>query len=249
MSGPMMTAIPGRVRPAARPPRRVDAQERMARSIADAIADRRLPPGTKLTEERLAAIFGVSRARVRSVLSSLAQVGIVTLRPNRGAYVAQPTAREAREVFEARRIVERGIVERLARSVPRDAVDRLNRHIAEERKAAAAGDRAGLIRLSGDFHLLLGELAGNATLAEFLDALIRRSSLAIAAGPAAAGADCSSHEHHDIVEALVGGDAERAVRLMTEHLAAVEARLALGDEAPKIDLDAVFGVVKAWRVE
>ena len=55
--------------------------------------------------------FGVSRTRIRPVLVRLANEQVVTLTPNRGAAIAQPTAQEAREVFEARRLIEPRLVE------------------------------------------------------------------------------------------------------------------------------------------
>ncbi|AWK89813.1 GntR family transcriptional regulator (plasmid) [Azospirillum thermophilum] len=224
-------------------PRGAQAHDRIVQSVVDAIADRRLPPGTKLTEERLAQIFGVSRARIRTALSALAQIGVVELRPNRGAFVARPSAREAREVFEARRIVERGLLDRLAGAgpLPADAVARLRAHLAKEKAAAAADDRVAMIRLSGDFHLLLADLAGNGTLATFLDSLVRQSSLAIAALEVRQSPDCAAHEHQAIVEALAAGEGERAMHLMMEHLGAVEDRLAPDPGVPEVDLFAVFG--------
>ena len=84
-----------------------DMYERMV----SAILDHRLPPGTKLVEDKLAAAFGVSRTRVRPVLVRLANEQVVTLTPNRGASIAQPTPQEALEVFEARRLLEPRLVE------------------------------------------------------------------------------------------------------------------------------------------
>ena len=83
-----------------------DIYERMVETILD----HRLPPGTKLVEDRLATAFGVSRTRIRPVLVRLANEQIVTLTPNRGATVAQPTEAEAREVFEVRRMIEPGLL-------------------------------------------------------------------------------------------------------------------------------------------
>ena len=227
----------------ARAPRDAQRHEHIVQSIMDAIADRRLPPGTKLTEERLAQIFGVSRARVRSALAALAQVGLVELRPNRGAYVARPSVREAREVFEARRIVESGLLDRLTRGGPlaTGVLARLRAHLAQEKAAEAANDRAAIIRLSGDFHLLLADLAGNRTLSGFLDSLVRQSSLALAALESRPATDCSAHEHEAIVDALAAADRERANRLMMEHLEAVEGRLAPESGDPDVNLFAVFG--------
>ena len=77
--------------------------------IFEAILEQRLAPGTKLSEEALGEIFGVSRTIIRRALSRLAHEGVVLLRPNRGAVVASPSVEEARQVFLARRLVERAI--------------------------------------------------------------------------------------------------------------------------------------------
>ncbi|MBP2231630.1 DNA-binding GntR family transcriptional regulator [Azospirillum agricola] len=240
--------------PTAAPPRRASrgrsgAEARIVQSIGEAIADRRLPPGTKLAEESLAQVFGVSRERVRKVLLLLAQRRVVTLIPNRGAFVAKPTAREAREVFEARRVIERAIMEtldRLARPLPPGVLARLNEHRAREEAAEAAGDRKALIRLSGQFHLLLAEFAGNATLAGILGDLIDRSGLAIAAFERRSSHSCSAEDHRRLIDALAdpGPDRNRAgeaVRLMMEHLDTIERQLDLeAKPEPLIDLKSVF---------
>src|SRR3982751_2740043 len=74
--------------------------------LRDAILTHSLSPGTKLPEDELGEVYSVSRTIVRSALQSLAHDRLVTLEPNRGAFVAQPTKTEAREVFEARALIE-----------------------------------------------------------------------------------------------------------------------------------------------
>src|SRR5260370_33927824 len=64
--------------------------------IYAAIAGQELPPGTRLREDQIRQIFGVSRARIRKVFSRLAVAGLVSIDPNRGASVAKPSSREAR---------------------------------------------------------------------------------------------------------------------------------------------------------
>src|SRR5271165_969320 len=66
------------------------------RSVLDAVVEHRLPPGAKLTEEQLGAIFGASRTTVRSALQALAHGHIVTLAPHRSAFVSAPTMETAR---------------------------------------------------------------------------------------------------------------------------------------------------------
>ncbi|MFN3579100.1 MAG: GntR family transcriptional regulator, partial [Pseudomonas sp.] len=81
-----------------------------------AIANRKLPPGIKISEERLCRVFGVSRTRLREVFFRLAQDRIITLKPNRGAYVTRPSVKDSNEVFAARRAIEVAVVAALCRS-------------------------------------------------------------------------------------------------------------------------------------
>src|ERR1700712_1276566 len=81
--------------------------------IYNAIVEHRLMPGTKLPEEHVAELFSVSRTQVRGVLQRLAVEQLVTLIPNRGAFVATPSADEARDVLGVRRTLEPAIVLRL----------------------------------------------------------------------------------------------------------------------------------------
>lgn len=241
---PIMTTAPTSKPPRRRPVGRNSAEARIVRSIGEAIADRRLPPGTKLAEESLAQVFGVSRERVRKVLLLLAQRQVVTLIPNRGAFVAKPTPREAREVFEARRVIERAIMEKLERvprPLPPEMLARLRDHGTLEDEAERAADRKAMIRLSGQFHLLLAEFAGNTTLANILAGLIDRSGLAIAAFERRSSHTCSAQDHRRLIAALADHSPGEAAALMMEHLDSVEHQLDL-DSKPEasIDLKAIF---------
>jgi DNA-binding GntR family transcriptional regulator len=210
------------------------------RRIAAAIFEQRLPPGTKLTEDTLGAIFGVSRTIVRNALLRLAHEKIVEIRPNRGAVVASPTAEEARHVFEARRVVEAAIVSCAAQTITRPRLARLRQLAEEERAAHARGDRRAWVRLSGAFHLELAAIAGNGVLADFLRDLVSRTSLIVALNDAPGQSACGLLEHRRVLDAIAGDDAPQAVTLMTQHLQSCEDRLNLGDSKSSVDLRAVF---------
>ena len=129
--------------------------------------------------------------------------GLVTLEPNRGAFVAQPTVEQARDVFEARRLIEPGIATRLARQPDRTAaVARLRQHVAAERKARAAGDVRTIVRLSGEFHMLLAELSGNHVLAKSMRELALLTCLVIALYDRPATPSCLGEEHGEITDAI-----------------------------------------------
>lgn len=222
-------------------------EAQMYERIVSAILDHRLPPGTKLVEDRLASTFGVSRTRVRPVLVRLANEQVVTLTPNRGATVAQPTEREAREVFEARRLIEPRLVELFVNSATPQAVAQLRALIEAEEAARAAGDLRRAVRLSGDFHLAIAEGVGHETLGRVLRELVSRTSLVLMTySPAQAtereqAATCGCREHHALIDAIRLGDAPEAMRRMVDHLTRIEAQLVFDDvEAPLDDLDALL---------
>lgn len=194
------------------------------------IAEKRLRPGTRLKEEQLAEIFEVSRARIRQALSMLESDGLVTIQPNRGASVAEPSVEEARDVFHVRKLIEVRVIERLIDKVTDADLPRLEAHLAQERAALARGDTSAAIRLSGGFHLLLAELSGSDFLATVLRDLISRSSLITAMYRGHHAHNCGPDDHDGLIRAIRTRDGERAQRLMREHLEHVEAELDLTEE-------------------
>jgi DNA-binding GntR family transcriptional regulator len=194
--------------------------------IDAAIVEQVLRPGTKLGEEALCAIFGVSRTLIRRVLHRLAGEHVVELLPNRGAFVARPSVADARDVFAARRVLEAGVVAALADRLSETQAIRLRSQIALERAAHDAGDRRALIRLSGAFHVLLAELAGNPVIVRFLRELVARTALIIAMYEAPGASCCSPDEHAALLAALARGG-EDADRAMWRHLEGIEGRLDL----------------------
>lgn len=212
-----------------------------------AIAERRLRPGTRLKEEELAEIFGVTRARIRQALAGLEREGLVTIVPNRGALVAAPTVEEAGDVLFARRAIEQRIVERLAGQiragdVAPDAIAGLRAHVDRERAAAKAGVAADLIRLSGGFHQRLAELVGSAFLCSVLRDLISRSSLITAIYRDTAHDNCGPDEHDRIIDALSRGDVDAVRAAMGAHLDHIEADLDLDrHRQPEPDLRSALG--------
>ncbi|MEJ7668854.1 MAG: GntR family transcriptional regulator [Casimicrobiaceae bacterium] len=209
--------------------------------VLSAILEHQLPPGTQLVEERLASVFGVSRTKIRQALARLAHDSIVTVVPNRGAFVSSPTVEEAREVFEARRLIEPSLVERVACAATAAQIARLREHVALESAARAAGDKRSIIRLSGEFHQIIAEAAGNSFLARAMRELETLTCLVIILYDAPNGPSCPYHEHSNITDAVEAHDADRAAALMLEHLNHVESSLDLRQAVVgDIDLEAVF---------
>lgn len=211
------------------PPLQPVAAETIARRIWAAIAERKLRPGTRLKEEELADIFSVSRARVRQALVALERDGMVTLVPNRGAFVSEPTVEEARDVFFARKVMEGRLIERLIDRITPAEIETLRAHVREERRAHAESNFAAVVRLSGEFHLRLAELSGSRYLHQVLRDLVSRTSLITAMHQPNMMHNCGPDEHEQIVLAIAGGETARAKHLMEHHLTDIENALQLDD--------------------
>jgi DNA-binding GntR family transcriptional regulator len=206
------------------------SQRRIRDAIRDAIVDRRLAPGTKLTETDVGALFGVSRTLVRGALQALSHEGLVTVERNRGAFVANPSPEEARQIFATRRIIEPGILAEAARHLTSASLRHLRELLVDEGRLInerGQSARRAEIKASGDFHLAISALTGNAVMQRFMDELIARSSLVISLYGQSTISSCGHTEHMEIIDALEARDIERAGRLMVHHIHHIEADLDL----------------------
>ncbi len=200
-----------------------------------------LGAGTKLGEQRLATIFDVSRERIRKVLHRLGHERLIEVLPNRGAFVVNPSLQDARQVYEARRILEGGIAWRVAMSLTSEQQSQLRSHFVTEEHAHCHANRAESIRLSGAFHILLAEMTGNDFVMRQMQELVSRNSMLVALFEDDSANSCGIDEHDAIMQALESHDPARAASAMTAHLSLIETRLRPRSTGPReSDLEGIF---------
>lgn len=207
-----------------------DRAQSIRDSLRDAIVDRRLAPGTKLSEAEVGTLFDVSRTVVRAALQMLAFEGLVRVERNRGAFVADPTPQEAVQVFASRRLIEPGVIAAAIERITPSDIAGFRRHLEEEARykhERGAQARRAEIKASGDFHLMLAAVAGNAILQKFMDELVARSSLVIALYGRSGASSCGHNDHADLLDAVEARDVPRAQALMLRHIDHIEADLDL----------------------
>ena len=217
--------------------------DQIVQALTRAIVEHRLQPGAKLAEQKLADHFGVSRTLVRQALFQLSQNRLVTLEPARGAFVASPSADEARQVFAVRRMLELELTRAFVRAATPAHIAALRAHVAAEQAAVAEEDVAGRTELLGDFHVRMAELLGNAVLAQVLRELLARCAIATLMYQSSHAAHDSAAEHAALVECFAHGNVTQAVKLMREHLDHVEAGLQLDRPVPSHDLKSALALV------
>lgn len=209
----------------------VRAQD-VAHELSVAIHEQRLAPGTKLSEDEVGEIYGVSRTVVRSALQQLSHELLVVIERNRGAFVAQPSIREAREVFEARALLEPRTAHSAAHRTTPASIALLRSHLEAEHAAMHDGDAGRAVRLSAQFHNEIARIADQDTIAQFIATLVARSALIIAVFKKRDRALCDSQAHHALVNALEAHDGPLAEELMAGHLVDLLSAL---DLTPKPD--------------
>ena len=204
----------------------IGLDEHVYQRVFDAILEQRLPPGTKLNEAELAKIFTVSRTVIRKALTRLTHDGVVETKKNKGTTIAFATPPEAHAVFEARRVTEAAIVKLACQKITEDDAESLRELIDRELAAESAGDHGKALRLSGEFHFKIAEIAANPPLAGFVRNLVSRVSLIIAQFETPGVPRCHlQNEHYELVNAMQARDEDRAEALMVEHVRHIEDKI------------------------
>ncbi|MEM6383928.1 MAG: GntR family transcriptional regulator [Pseudomonadota bacterium] len=228
-----MAPLTAQAKPRTEPTNRsADRSLEIVEGLRQAILEHRLKPGAKLSEDEVGEVYGVSRTVVRAALQSLAHSELVSIEKNRGAFVARPSVQEAREVFEARALIEPKVANMAAGRMSPRHLNRLIKHIEIEHAANAKGDKGHALALSGEFHLEIARIAGHRLYTQFVETLISRSSLIIALYWKRPDTTCESHSHEALLSAFERGDGQNAENIMRSHIVDLSSGLDLNPDAP-----------------
>lgn len=184
----------------------------------DIIEGRRVPRAT-LSEQEIAAGFGVSRTPVREAMIKLAEEGLVEIFPQYGSFVAPIKLREVFDCQFAREAVECAAVEKAAGRLDEFQDRQLKAVIARQRALQRPGDRDGFFGADEDLHRLILKLAGHGTAWHFVESTkaqmdrVRHLAITIPRKQAAILA-----EHEAVVDRLLARDRAGAVDAMRVHL-------------------------------
>jgi DNA-binding GntR family transcriptional regulator len=184
------------------------------------ILDGRFAGGDLIREHDIAEPTGLSRTPVREAFLQLESEGLLKLYPKRGALVVPVSALEVETVMETRLLVERFALEQVAeRRV--DLANDLAEAIADQEKLATEQDQVRFVEADREFHRIFMASAGNPILLELVDSLRdRQSRMGVAAIAREKGRmEAIIVEHHELADAVVQGDGDRAAKVLERHLA------------------------------
>ena len=199
-------------------------QDTVAKAIQSAIFRGELKLGQRLLEEELAATLKISRATLREALRRLEQVGLVQIKPRKGAFVTRLTLIEIERTSRLRAVLE-GLAARYASErITEGEWHEMARLIEGMKAAAEGGDLDAFLRLDRGFHEHVWTLAHDNQLEYILRFLSTPYFAFIASVSTYVVSDvrkvCRAHEEY--AEVLRTGDPElvqRRVQAIHEALA------------------------------
>lgn len=191
--------------------------------IADALREMimigELKNGDKINENALCTSMGISKTPLREALRVLSVENLISLVPNRGAFVTKPTTGEITEMFEVMSMLEGFSARAAAEKMTPDDFSRLEELHAGLEEMFARRDQKEYIRINNRYHAFIQELAGNRTLNQIVDGLRKKILLYRFQSLNLPGRfEESIKEHRDLLAAFRSKSSQNAEKIMQNHL-------------------------------
>lgn len=198
------------------------AAHRLEAELRRAIVGLELAPGTRLSEQEIAARYGVSRQPVREALIALARTRLVEIQPQRGTVVVKISVRKMMQARFVREAIECAVARRAAEAFDAGARERVADLLDLQEKMATRGDHAAFQRYDELFHVALAEGAGCPLAWEVVSDI--KAHMDRACHLSLIGADAMLPlvaQHRAIVAAIDARDPEAAAAAMHAHLSEI----------------------------
>lgn len=192
---------------------------RVYNSIREKILSGYYKENEELKETAVAAELGVSRTPVREALRQLELEGLVSIIPNKGAYVTGITKKDIHDIYIIRSYLEGLCAKWACENITDEEIEALEEVMYLSDFHARRGHYDMMVELDNKFHELIYKASGSKILEHVLSDFhqyverVRKITLSMPYR-----AEKSSKEHAAIVEAIKKRDGELAEALATEHI-------------------------------
>ena len=193
--------------------------EQVFRTLRSSIVTMRLTPATALSEQDIADRLNVSRQPVREAFIKLSEIGMVRVLPQRGTFVVKISAKAVTDARFVREAVECAIARRASDGLGKSEIDTLRAIIADQRKAARAGNAEEFFVLDEAFHRGLANAAECAYAWKVIEeAKAQMDRVRFLSIPDATPVDRLIVQHQAILDAIAAGRGAAAEQAMKDHL-------------------------------
>ncbi len=196
---------------------RVLLKDRAADQLRSQIIRGRIPPGTKLTERKIAHLLGISRIPARDALLQLEQEGLLVQKSN-SRCVIELSERDVSELYQVRIALEKLAVELAARNTSPENRAVLLAKLQEMHDVISRGDVDAYVATDVETHRLIWEQSGNRHLLNTLDSMVGSIFGFIASNAEHYDWQETWELHRDTVDSINSGDVRAAVASIERHL-------------------------------
>lgn len=192
-------------------------RDQVVHLLRDAILGGELVPGERIVESRIARQLKISQAPVREALALLERQGLVVKVHNRGTFVSRVHARELRELFTLRAVLDAFSARLAATNATAKDINRLQELLVRMKIAEETSDLVSLTEAHLQFHEAIYQMSGHQLLAEIFAQIHPRMALALTFAENLFSSE--GHEtdcHIPLVDAIAARDPERAEAVARE---------------------------------
>ena len=198
---------------------KTNLSEQAYRLLTERILNGKYPAGTRLTEEALAAEFGISRTPLREALRKLERDGLVEYVQRRGVIVRAFTIADVEEIYTIRNALEMLTLPAIIQKATADDIAALRDRLHEMDNVMASRDFETLSPMARAFHRQMTEICGQNRILRVIEGqdqyITRFSSMAISQENRLLQAH---EEHYKLVDYIEQRDLEHFQKLMHRHI-------------------------------
>ena len=188
--------------------------------IKKMITERKLLPGEKIRQEKLARELGISRTPLVSALKFLEHEKLIVSKPRRGYFVRLFSKKEMVSIFELREVLEGLAAKRAAANITEKEIEILNGFFKPFAESANITDFKAYAREDRRFHNYITEIGAK----EFLKSILQTFNIITASYQYLSSEGLvrppneTIKEHLAVINAIGNRDSEAAEELMCRHL-------------------------------
>lgn len=190
--------------------------------VKNQIVTKSLYPGNRIVEEDLARETGVSRTPIRSALVRLAYEGLVVQQPNKGSFVAKPSATDLRQVYETRAVLEVGAFRAALKRRSDESVLLMEKNMEKQRQLGNIFNMSDYVGLNREFHWIITMEAQNAYYEKYLNELYNKVATYLLFWDSSTTNRLSLETHELIYQAFRNRDEETGVKALLEDIQLAE---------------------------
>jgi DNA-binding GntR family transcriptional regulator len=187
--------------------------------LKNMIIDRKLLPGDKIRQEKLARELGISRTPLVSAIKYLEHEKLIEAKPRRGYFVRLFTMQEMVSIFELREVLEGLAARRAAHHITDPQINRLNKFFKQFDPSMDISDYKAYSRQDRSFHNFVVDIAAKEFLKNVLQTynIISFSYQVVSSEGLVRRPSETIHEHLSVIRAISGRDSDAAENLMRLH--------------------------------